>query len=189
MRELLTQRAGLVWFLLASSIATIAVFLLLRHRRQRRGAPAAPTPDVAPPAAAERAPERDSAASAHAVPEAEPRGETGKTSETGDAGELPDRCLSLAQRRIEAGETADAEALLRKSIRGAASADLKETHARARLALGDLAHRSGDLTTACEHWQIARALFHELKKTGDHELVEGRMLRNGCPTDWVLTDF
>ena len=48
---------------------------------------------------------------------------------------------------------------------------------------------SGDLTTACEHWQIARALFHELKQGRDHAAVETRMLRNGCPTDWVLTDF
>jgi hypothetical protein len=78
---------------------------------------------------------------------------------------------------------------LRKSIRGAAGAELKETHARARLALGDLAHESGDLTTACEHWQIARALFHELKQSREHDAAEQRMLRNGCPTDWVLTDF
>jgi hypothetical protein len=55
--------------------------------------------------------------------------------------------------------------------------------------LGDLAHKDGDLTTACEHWQIARALFVELKQDGAHESVEVRMLRNGCPTDWVLTDF
>jgi tetratricopeptide (TPR) repeat protein len=180
MREILAQQAGLVWALLASPIVPIGVFFLLRHRRQRRSTPAAPVPNVAPLPAAERAPKVDSAALAEAAREAEAGGET--------AG-LPDLYLSLAQCRIEAGETADAEELLRKCIRGAASAELKETHARARLMLGDLAHESGDLTTACEHWQIARALFHELKQTRDHELVESRMLCNGCPTDWVLTDF
>ncbi len=108
---------------------------------------------------------------------------------SGEKGRLPGLYLSLAQCRIEAGETAAAADLLRKSILGAVGAQLKDTHARARLVLGDLAHRSGDLTTACEHWQIARALFHELKQGRDHEAVESRMLRNGCPTDWVLTDF
>jgi hypothetical protein len=28
-----------------------------------------------------------------------------------------------------------------------------------------------------------------LKQAVDHEAAEQRMLRNGCPTDWVLTDF
>jgi hypothetical protein len=32
-------------------------------------------------------------------------------------------------------------------------------------------------------------LFHELREVEDHAEAEQRMLRNGCPTDWVLTDF
>ncbi len=132
------------------------------------------------PCKPERAVVLDGAALAAAVHDAETRGEKGR---------LPGLYLSLAQCRIQEGETADAEEFLRKSIRGAASAELKATHARARLALGDIAHKSGDLTTACEHWQIARALFHELNERREHEAVESRMLRNGCPTDWVLTDF
>ena len=52
-----------------------------------------------------------------------------------------------------------------------------------------MARKSGDLTTACEHWQIARGLYVELKKEGELEQVEARMHDNGCPTDWVLNDF
>jgi hypothetical protein len=122
----------------------------------------------------------DRAALTAAVTDAEARGEGGR---------LPGLYLSLAKCHIEDGETADAEELLRKSIRGAADAKLPDTHAKARLVLGDIALEAGDLTTACEHWQIARALFHELKQSRDHEAAESRMLRNGCPTDWVLTDF
>jgi tetratricopeptide (TPR) repeat protein len=183
MRELLTQHSGLASALfVALFVVTILFFLLLHRRRWRRSAALLRAESAAPcrPRAATPAVKLDGAALLVAVQEAESRGEGAR---------LPGLYLSLAQCRIEAGKTGDAEELLRKSIRGAARAELKDTHARARLALGDLAHRSGDLTTACEHWQIARALFHELKQTRDHEAAESRMLRNGCPTDWVLTDF
>jgi hypothetical protein len=122
----------------------------------------------------------DSAALTAALREAEVGGETER---------LPGLYLSLARCRLEEENKSDAEDLLRKSIRGAAGTQQKDIHARARLALGDLAHAGGDLTTACEHWQIARSLFHELKQGRDHDAAETRMLRNGCPTDWVLTDF
>lgn len=108
---------------------------------------------------------------------------------TGAQARLPGLYLLLAQSRLAAGKTAEAEEILRKSIRAAASLKIKDVHAKARVTLGDLAHGSGDLTTACEHWQIARALFHELKQVPEHDAVESRMLKNGCPTDWVLTDF
>jgi tetratricopeptide (TPR) repeat protein len=183
MRETLTQHSDIAWGLLVALFGFVVLFLLLAHRRQTRKDTALPEEGIAAPArarSAEPAVKLDSAALVIAVEDAETREENGR---------LPGLYLSLAQCRIEAGETADAAELLRKSIRGAASAQLKDTHARARVALGDMAHQGGDLTTACEHWQIARALFHELKLTRDHEMVEQRMLRNGCPTDWVLTDF
>jgi len=183
MRELLTQHGGLAWSLIAVSFAFLFLgFLLVRrhHRRRAVGAPqtVASMPDAA--ARGERPAKLDRTALAVAVRDAEERGESAR---------LPGLYLSLAQCHIEDGETTDAEELLRKSIRGAAGAQLKDTHAKARLVLGDLALKSGDRTTACEHWQIARALFHELKLRHDHEAAESRMLRNGCPTDWVLTDF
>jgi tetratricopeptide (TPR) repeat protein len=176
MWETLTQHGGLAWALLAVFVFVAFLLVIWRRHQRRKATVAAPSW----PRRGERAVGLDRAALAAAVHDAEARGENGR---------LPGLYLSLAHCRIEAGETADAEELLRKSIRGAAGVELKDTHAKARLALGDLAHQSGDLTTACEHWQIARALFHELKQNRDHEAAESRMLRNGCPTDWVLTDF
>jgi len=175
MRELLAQHSGLAWALLVALFVLLLLVLLLLRRRHR----AAGKSQAAAPSG-RRAAKLDGAALAAAVRDAEACGESAR---------LPGLYLSLAQCRIEDGETVDAEELLRKSIRGAAGAQLKDTHAKARLALGDLAHKSGDLTTACEHWQIARVLFHELRQRRDHEAAESRMLRNGCPTDWVLTDF
>jgi hypothetical protein len=52
---------------------------------------------------------------------------------------LPGLYLSLARCRLDEGKTAAAEELLRKCILAAAGAGLEEAHARARLALGDIA--------------------------------------------------
>ena len=49
--------------------------------------------------------------------------------------------------------------------------------------------RNGDLTSACEQWQIARTAYLESGDTDQHARIEKRMRDNGCPTDWVLTDF
>ncbi len=97
--------------------------------------------------------------------------------------------LSRAQSQIEAGDTRGAAATLRDAIRLAASSDLPSQHAAARLELGELARQDGDLITACEHWQIARGLFHDLKNSARVKSTEARMRDQGCPTDWVLTDF
>ena len=99
--------------------------------------------------------------------------------------------LYLELARLQAATGADREAAdtLRKCIRLAAKLGQKETHAGARLELGDLAHAEGDLTTACEHWQIARGLYHDLKSDAALAAAEKRMRGNGCPTDWVLNDF
>lgn len=183
MKELLAQHSGLAWALigaLALMAALILLFLGVRRRRGRRDR-SITSPAQSRATGVKVAPAKvDPAVFIAAVQEAEMAGQQDR---------LPALYLSLAQCRIEAGESADAEELLRKSIRGAGGARHKQTHAKARLALGDLAHASGDPTTACEHWQIARALFHELKQHADHAAAEQRMLRNGCPTDWVLTDF
>jgi len=61
--------------------------------------------------------------------------------------------------------------------------------ALARLRLGDLAEQTGDLTSACEHWQMARELFSKTEQALEAEQVADRMQRTQCPTDWVLTDF
>ena len=122
----------------------------------------------------------DGAALLAAVKEAEADGQLRR---------LPGLYLSLAHWRLESKETSAAEELLRKCILAATTAGQKDCHARARLALGDVALSKGDPVTACEHWQIARSLFRELRLSQEHDAVEARMRRNGCPTDWVLTDF
>jgi tetratricopeptide (TPR) repeat protein len=177
MMETLAQYDALAALLVGAVIVIVLLRAAVRTIHPRRSAAVAPASPGAQPEAATRP---DSAALAAAVAEAEAAGQPDR---------LPGLYLSLARCHLQSGQTSDAEHLLLKSIRGAANGRHKGVHAQARLALGDLAHASGDPTTACEHWQIARALFHELKQPRDHEAAETRMLRNGCPTDWVLTDF
>jgi hypothetical protein len=111
------------------------------------------------------------------------------TEAAGDERSLVEACLERAREEIEAGREQEAAELLRKTIRLASKLGMKEAHARARLELGDIARAGGDLTTACEHWQIARALFFELKEAHALTASETRMRQYGCPTDWVLNDF
>jgi hypothetical protein len=101
-------------------------------------------------------------------------------------------CASLLRRaevQLQSDDKLGAAASLREAIRLAAECDLNDQHASARLELGELARQDGDLITACEHWQIARGLFHDLKNSTRVKSTEGRMRDHGCPTDWVLTDF
>lgn len=62
-------------------------------------------------------------------------------------------------------------------------------HAAARIGLAEIAARSGDLTTACEHWQLARVALADDGNTERAAKIDKLMRENGCPTDWVLTDF
>lgn len=90
---------------------------------------------------------------------------------------------------IEQGRTADAAGALRSCILAAQAARNIDLHARARIELAELARIEGDLTTACEHWQIARALYSDVKNKDAQVSTETRMRRHGCPTDWILTHF
>ena len=112
-----------------------------------------------------------------------------KAEAAGSQAELPALYLSLARDRIAAERGLEAIPLLTACLRVSAALGQKEAQAGARLELGDLARSSGDLTTACEHWQIARGIFHDLKKAVELAATEKRMRQNGCPTDWVLNDF
>ncbi len=180
MKELLAQQVGLAVALAGLAALVLLVFLFARAAAKARKQQPIARPATAAPAAPTLKAKVDPAALLAAVQEAEAMGQRDR---------LPGLYLSLAQCRFEAGDSSETEELLRKCILGAGAARHKATHAKARLALGDLAHAGGDPTTACEHWQIARALFHELRQVEDHAEAEQRMLRNGCPTDWVLTDF
>lgn len=164
-------------------LTLIALALLLWRKRLRASGNATmaePSAAAKPVVFVATPPVVDSAALRAAIEEAEAEDASYR---------LPGLYMSLAQCRLEEGETRAAADLLRKSIRAATSAGLKEAHARARVALGDIAQGSGDPSTACEHWQIARLIFHDLHQTRDYEAVDVRMRRNKCPTDWVLTDF
>lgn len=108
---------------------------------------------------------------------------------SGDEARLAGHYVGLARHHVSTGRADEAAEVLRKSIRISSRLGLKAEHAAARLELGDIARASGDLTTACEHWQIARGLFFDLKHTRDLDLAETRMQKSGCPTDWVLNDF
>lgn len=107
----------------------------------------------------------------------------------GDEARLADLYLALARRHMADNAASKAALLLRKCIVVSTRIDRKDAHAAARLELGDLARNEGDLTTACEHWQIARGLYLTLKKPQDQQAADTRMRRHGCPTDWVLNDF
>jgi hypothetical protein len=174
----LAHNSAFVWAIIGVIVAIVLAGALLRRRRRRpdSGAHIAPRKVTAQVAAV---PVLSSAELANDVRAAEAEG----ARET-----LPDLYLALAQSRISDGAAAEGEELLRKILRSTWPRS-RDSHAKARVLLGDLAQANGDLSTACEHWQMARALFYELDQKGDHASVEARMLKNGCPTDWVLTDF
>ena len=106
-----------------------------------------------------------------------------------DARARCDGLLALARNQLQSDAVPAAAASLREAIVLAAAHGLPDQQALARLELGEIARQNGDLITACEHWQIARGLFHDLKNKGRVMAIEARMREHGCPTDWVLNDF
>ena len=77
----------------------------------------------------------------------------------------------------------------RSAIRAAQRTRDPAAEAKARMSLGDLERAAGDLTSACEHWQLARALFERSGDGPGADAAAGRMRSCDCPTDWVLNDF
>jgi hypothetical protein len=170
----------LVGAVMAALLVTVIALGVRRRRRARDRLSVAALPPETVAVAPTRLTALDGASLLAAVKEAEADGQVKR---------LPGLYLSLARWRLESEETSAAEELLRKCILAATSGGQKDCHARGRLALGDIALSRGDPVTACEHWQIARSLFRELRLSQEHDAVEARMHHNGCPTDWVLTDF
>lgn len=107
----------------------------------------------------------------------------------GDEAELAGLILAAARTAASRDHISEATLLLRKSIACAARAGDAFVHAEARLELAEIARASGDLTSACEHWQMARQLFHELADKVRVANTDAIMRHHGCPTDWVLNDF
>jgi tetratricopeptide (TPR) repeat protein len=106
-----------------------------------------------------------------------------------DQQQLAGLYLELARDEIAQGRTDAAREHLKSSVGCAARSRNRAVQAEARLELADLAREAGDLTTACEHWQIARSLFRELGQDTGLAETERVMQKHGCPTDWVLNDF
>lgn len=181
----LTGPVGLAAIAVPLVAMALTIVFLQRRRPAPRGGRVAPVPAAASPEQAARRPAAASTATA-------PSGlgeDIARAEAAGDEAALARVCLALARERTVTGEIAAAADLLRRSVRCASAQKLHKVHAQARLELGDLERMSGDLTSACEHWQIARKLASEL---GEGPLLQGaeeRMQRHGCPTDWVLNEF
>lgn len=107
----------------------------------------------------------------------------------GNDQDLPALHLALARLEIASGSLDDAGEHLRICVRLSVHLKLPIEHAAARLELGDIACQHGDMTTACEHWQIARSLFQDAGRAADRDVATQRMQKNGCPSDWVLNQF
>ena len=97
--------------------------------------------------------------------------------------------IELGRSRRDAGLDKEALTALRSAAGISAKHGPKSAHAAARMELAEAAYRAGDLTTACEHWQLARAALQDDGQVKASAHVDKLMRDHGCPTDWVLTDF
>lgn len=187
-------------------VLLIVIFRLRRTHTEHRQVPKTATeplraipdleafaPGPEPPATATgAAPSPAAGMVAAAVPQPAAVGWAERVASAGAAGDqqaLAGLYLSWARAEIADGRPEAAAGHLRESLRAGARGRDRRLQADARLELAELARAAGDLTTACEHWQIARGLFHAMSdepRLGDTE----RLMRlHGCPTDWVLNDF
>jgi len=82
-----------------------------------------------------------------------------------------------------------ASVLLQGAVMAAGRAKLPVVHAEARIELAEIALAEGDLTSACEHWQMAKLMFHEMGRRSDQDRMANLMRVHRCPTDWILTNF
>ena len=103
--------------------------------------------------------------------------------------ELAPLYLELAKHCRSAGDEAAFMAALRSAAGYGALHGPRAAHAAARIELAEVALNSGDAIGACEQWQIARLVLHEEGLKDAYHRIDKRMRENGCPTDWVLTDF
>lgn len=157
-----------------------------------------PSPKPVAPAAQQRtAKPVDAARETRDTPAAPPVADIGAiadriaAAEANDSrkGELAALYLELARAYVADGRPDAALGAFRSAAGNGALHGPADVHAEARLALGEVAHAAGDLTGACEQWQIAKSVFHNLGMRDAHGKVDARMRANGCPTDWVLTEF
>lgn len=175
-------------------LAPVAILLIVIARLYRRPGAPGPAPQARPetpgavPAGTSAAPAPVGALRNDAPPDDWAVRIRSATAEN-DQAALAHLCLSAAQAEIPQGHSDAAAEYLREAVRAASRSRTAAIEAEARLALAELARAAGDLTTACEHWQLARALFHDLDERTRRDETETLMRNHGCPTDWVLNDF
>lgn len=97
--------------------------------------------------------------------------------------------VELARLLIARSASQQAAQHLQSAALAARRSNLPQAHAAARIELAELAYRDGDLTSACEHWQMAKLMFHETGRRFDRDRIAEVMRQHRCPTDWVLTNF
>ncbi len=182
-------------FVIAIAVLITLLALLLRRKPKRpaeissQPAPASPSPSPSPsPLAAGL-----DVATAEPQPPVEDVETLNRKIEQalarGDKTALSGLYYDLAAGYERAGDTNARMVALRSAAGYGALHGPDTAHAAARVALAEAAQRAGDLTTACEQWQMAKTAYLKAGETGHHDSVEKRMRENGCPTDWVLTDF
>ncbi len=97
--------------------------------------------------------------------------------------------VALARLLLTRSARPQAASLLQSAVMAARRAKLPVVHAEARIELAELALAEGDLTSACEHWQMAKLMFHETGRRSDLDRMADLMRIHRCPTDWILTNF
>lgn len=106
-----------------------------------------------------------------------------------DDSQLSRTSVALARLLLARSARPQASQLLQSAVMAARRAKLPVVHAEARIELAELALVEGDLTSACEHWQMAKLMFHETGRRSDQERMADLMRIHRCPTDWILTNF
>lgn len=186
----------LIVLAIPAAVILTLIFLWRSSRRNRRGAvPASPGP-AGEPVHAILQPSPDTTAPPVAQPPQKPletpeaiAAKIDSAVARGEKTALAGLYLDLASAYARAGDQNAHMDALRSAAGNGALHGPHAAHAAARLALGEAAHEAGDLIGACEQWQLARTASLEGGDAAQHAMIEKRMRDNGCPTDWVLTDF
>jgi hypothetical protein len=116
-------------------------------------------------------------------------GRIDEAKERNDKAALADLYLAQARGYAKLGDEKARIAALTSAAECGSLYGPQASHASARMELAEVAYNAGDLTSACEHWHLARGAFEASGQTEEHARVEKLMRDNGCPTDWVLTGF
>lgn len=107
----------------------------------------------------------------------------------GDTKAMLEATLKLSRLLLHQGVREEADGMLRDAASVAAKSKFEAEHAEVRVELANLAKADGDMTSACEHWQIALQLYHDLNRKEDRDQIAKCMTECGCPTGWFLNSF